>query len=191
MNTTQGFQQWQTMRYVTAEDTALTDYKPADVTATVKGKMTSVHPATVIAVRFLGKGDENDTAIVLFSGWMHPDRTHGPGPGHRFYKATVIMGSKSWAGIPLTDGAWGASATWREADTITSSVDHTGAQELVTANQESILLLPTLGYSHLLLEVLDIGVEATEVTTLGVMWRPFICGEGTMGGVLQPVLAAS
>ncbi len=186
----QGYRQWQTARVITTEDTLLTDYKPADVTAAVFAKMISVHPATAIMLRVLGKDTDNDSAELVISGWMAKEEPKGVGPGHRLWRGKIQLGSKSWAGVPLDDGMWGASATWFEVDIwddTTSAADYDMVEATVLgfdavapsstrlsdpiANQESCLLLPTLGYSHLLLEIRDIG-GAGEMTEIGLLWRP-------------------
>lgn len=181
MRTIQGLKQWQTARVVTAEDTLLTDYKPTDLTATVIAKMISVHPATSIALRAWGKGSSNDVTDLIISGWMDPNSEKGPGPGHRLWRGKLQLGSKTFTDVPLDDGKWGASAAWRESDqfdfVFAGKYDMVGATVLdsthapdVVANQETILLLPVLGYSHLLLEIRNLD-SANEMTEVGILWR--------------------
>jgi hypothetical protein len=82
----------------------------------------------------------------------------------------------------VADGKWGAAATWFEADTWDSStaatdydmvqstrLDATVATILPDQiiNQEAVLLLPTLGYTNLLIEIL-----LTATAEFGVIYRP-------------------
>lgn len=168
-----GIKQWQTARApVTSDDTLLTDYKPADAAAALV-RMIAVHPATAIALRVLGKDTDGDDATLTISGWMDPGRS-GQGPGQRIYTAVVTLGSKSWSGIPLDDhNRWGAAAaTWFEADTFTAVTDHDpmSIPVIEIPNKEACLLIPTLGYTHLLLEITDLG-GVGEMTECGLIYR--------------------
>lgn len=182
MGSIQGLKQWQTARApITTEDTPLTDYKPSDFTDAVQQKSISVHPATAVILRVLGKDADNDTIVLIVSGWMDPNSEKGPGPGHRLWRGEVKLGSKSWADVPLGDGKW-VTGTWQEADTydfFTDAADYdmVGATVLdavqapdLIINQEACLILPTLGYSHLLLEILNMNA-AGEMTEVGILWR--------------------
>lgn len=169
--TVQGTRQWQTARVVAEEDELLTDYKPADLTAAVLAKGIRVKPATAIMVRAIGKDTDGDTAVLHVTGFMDPSKLNC-GPGQRLWIGTITLGARSIATfIPLNDGKWGAAATWFEADTWASTTDSAGATEIVTTDQESCLLLPTLGYDFLLFEVRDIG-GVGEMTEIGFIWRP-------------------
>lgn len=175
-----GFLQWQTWRIVASDDTLLTDYKPADLTAAVKAKTIGVYPATAIIVRAFGKDTDNDSATVVISGWMDVGLKKGGGPGQRLWRGQLLCGSKSFSHAPLNDGKWGAAATWFDVDTwnegATSGYDLAGASRLEIANQECALILPTLGYTHLLVEVTDLD-GANEMTEIGFVWRPVRIGE--------------
>lgn len=174
--------QWQHARYTTAGDTLLTDYKPADFDATVQAKAISVHPHTAIALRCFATDANDDTLSgVVISGWMHPLSKGGCGPGHRLWIGNLILGGKTWTGQPISNapaGTW-PSAAYFEIDTWTSSYNPAGAVALdssVTsgANKESILILPTLGYTQILIEIPSASFAgAGEANAAGFMWRGF------------------
>ena len=181
-----GITQWQTWRLVSTDDTFLTDYKAADVTDAVKKKMIGIYPATAIIIRAFGKDTNADDATVVISAWMDISKPKGGGPGHRLWRGSLICGSKSYSHAPLGDGKWGSADTWFDVDTFNVAAaggyDMAGATRLDsvfvggTADQESVLLLPTLGYTHLLIEVIDLG-GAAEMTEIGFIWRPIRIGE--------------
>lgn len=173
------YKQWQTARVVddATEDTILTAYKPSDITATIKNtKMISIHPATAIMLRAWGKDTDNDTATVTISGWFHQPQSGSSqifSPGHVLWKGTVTLGARSMSStIPIEDGKWGAAATWFEVDTWTSSADPVGATAILTADHGGVLLLPTLGYTHLLFEFTNKDGTGTEMSALGIAWYP-------------------
>jgi len=177
--TTHGIHKWQTGRApVTVSDTPLTDYKPADLTAALQaaGKLSSIFPATAVMIRVLGTDAANEAADIIVSGFMGLGGTFD-GPGHRLYRGLITLGAKSISSyVPLDDGKW-QSGTFLEADTF----DHTGAGDYQMStptrldssitdgipDQEACLLLPTLGYTHLLFEVV-LGTAAS----IGIIYRP-------------------
>lgn len=175
-----GITQWRTWRsQVAAADTQLSDYKPADLTAAVRAaKMIGVHPASVIGIRFFGTDAANEAAGVVISGWMDPGKPGGSGIGHRLWDGDVILGSFKPDVAPVEDKKWDASGYF-EVDTITAATDWVGARELVSTNISSMLILPTLGYTHLLLEF----VTTFSVAEIGAIWRPL-----NMGGSHAPIL---
>ena len=167
--------QWRTLRAITsglAADTLLTDYKPADLTAAVLAKTASIAPATAVALRAFGLGDNNDTVDAVLTGFMDPNSKFTSSLGHRLWRGQLILGNKEVTVAPLADGKWGAAAAWREVDTwdqaAVGGYNPAGATRLEVADQEAVLLLPTLGYSLLLLEV----AALTGTTGFGVLWRP-------------------
>jgi len=182
MGSIQGLKQWQTARApITTEDTFLTDYKPADFTAAVQAKSISVHPATAVFLRVFGRDANEDSVELIISGWMDPNSEKGPGPGHRLWRGLVELGSKSWTGVPLGDGKWD-SKTWQEADTYDfeaslnydmcgcSALDSVNASGDPVTNKEAGLIIPTLGYTHLLLEIGDMN-DTGEMVECGILWR--------------------
>lgn len=165
--------QWQTARApVTAADTALTDYIPSELSAAVKLKMFSVYPATGIIMRFFGQDAGNEKSDVLLTGFMDPLARTGAGPGQHLWRGTVTLGTLSWSGVPISDGKWGASATWFEADTITDVNDYVGATIITSTNLMSSIQFLTLGYSHVLIEFL----ATFDVAKIGAIWRPLTFG---------------
>lgn len=188
---------WRTLRppvSSAAADTPLTDYKPSDVTNAVFDKMASVHPATAILIRAFGQGSNDGTVLLRLSGWMHPRlnkqvaATINAGPGQRLLQGTVILGNKPWTGTPIGDGKWD-NGTWREVDTwplpltaVTDSAVNLGypidaVRDADLADKETCLLLPTLGYTHILAEISG---HAAGATTLGLLYRPIRYGEVNM-----------
>lgn len=181
---------WRTLRApVTSVETPLTSYKYSEfVTAQAAGKVVAVHPASAILIRFFGTDAANEAADVIISGWMSPDVPYrggakDTGPGHRLWRGLVTLGAKSIATfVPIPDGPNWASGTWLEADTISAAAvgDYDMVGDVVLdavtatdgiADQESCLILPTLGYTHLLTEVV-LGTAAS----LGAIYRPISRG---------------
>lgn len=171
---------WQTLRkQVTANDTLLANgYKPSELTAAVQAKGRNIHPATAVLIAAYAKGNNNGTFKATFSGWMDPrtgGHEQGPGPGIRLYQAVVTLGNRTFADQIVANGEWGASATWRIADTWEDGADYdlVGVTEFEVADQDSLILLPTLGFTFLLVEV----TALTNVTEVGFLWRPARVGE--------------
>jgi hypothetical protein len=186
---TSPYTQWQTARAgVVAVDTPLTNYKPADLTAAVRAKMFSIHPATAILLRAFGIGSNNDSGSFILSGWMKPDKpriggVQSCGPGHRLFRGAFILGNKSLGGgLPSEDKKW-LAGTYLEVDTfdpaLGSGYNPVGATRLEQADQESVLLVPTLGYTDILIEVPSLTLVGS-VTNIGFLWRP-----ATVGGVIK------
>lgn len=186
---TSPYTQWQTARAgITAVDTLLINYKPADVSAAVRGKMFSVHPATAILLRGFGVGSSNDSGSFIVSGWMKMDRprvggAQSCGPGHRLFRGAFILGAKSLAGdLPSEDKKWPAG-TYLEIDTfdpaLGSGYNPVGATRIEQADQESVLLIPTLGYTDILIEIPSLTLVGAP-TKIGFLWRP-----ATVGGVIK------
>lgn len=164
------------------EDTLLTDYKPSDISAAEKAKMISVHPATAVFLRFFGKDTANDTGKIYISGWMPPDAEKGPGPGHRLWSATLTLGAKTWSEAPLSDSKWDGGP-WFEVDTIVDIADAVGTTIYAVADQENGVIVPTLGYTHLLFHARDITGGGTEMTEIGILWRPIGFDEVALAGI--------
>lgn len=169
---------WQPWREVvsTALDTVLTDYKPADLTAAVRAKMLAVKPSTVIALRAWGVGADGNDFTLTLSGWMDPKVE--PGAGHRFFSNNVLLGAKVMAGaVVLHDprpGFPGTSAVWREADdwVATPTYNDFNCVDIEGASTHAILLVPTLGYTHLLAEI----SAMTTMTRVLLMTREIVRG---------------
>lgn len=171
------YTQWQTARAsIVAADTPLTNYKPTDLTDAVRAKMFGIHPATAILLRAFGVGAATNSATIIISGWMRPGGKFGSGPGHRLWRGNVVLGSKSLAGeLPNNDKKWLAGTYLEASDwdpTLGSGYDPTVATEVAVANQEAVLLLPTLGYTDILIEA----AALTTLTNIGLLWRPALTG---------------
>lgn len=168
--------QWQTARVVTAADTPLTDYRPAELTTAVKAKMFSVAPASGILLLPLAIGNDNHTNVIQLSGWMDPNKPHTSGPGiHLLTGCTITLGTSVWGttDVPLADGKW-VTGVYRFADTFTITANACGAVEFdaSASNRRAMLLIPTLGFTHLLLEV-----STLNSTKIGFLWRPISYGD--------------
>lgn len=176
---------WQNARApVASSDTPLTNYHSDDLDAAAKKKMIAVKPASAVMLRAFGTDADDEAADVIVSGWMHPFTQTGANFGHRLVRMLVTLGSKGVAKAPsdLQDGAkgkWASSGTtYFEADTYdpaTAGTDYdmTGITRLDTSltdgisNQEAGVIIPTLAYTHLLIEVV-LGTAAS----MGLIWRP-------------------
>ncbi len=167
---------WRTWRFVTADDTPIALIDPSAFNAAARLKAINVNPRfNAIVARFLGKDTDNDTATYKVSGFMDPDAEQnrtGAGPGAVLVSGVLTLGSNTGSVIPLSDGKWGAAATWFEVDTITVATNIALAVVKSGTNLQADLIVPTLGYNFLLLEVTNIGGGGTEMTQLGAMQRP-------------------
>jgi hypothetical protein len=180
------FDQWRTWRTQTTApaDTLLTKYQPSDVTAALKLKMIPLEVGvSIVALRAFGRSAAAQICDVVISGWMDlrtPSQgmdTSLPnvGCGHRLFRGRLTLGTKTIdAGqVPTDDRKWGATAAWLEAigwdATLGGGYNPVGAEVVSVANQEAVLLLPTLGYKSLLIEF---DATATTMTALGALWRP-------------------
>ncbi len=176
-----GIQAWQTWLTdaVTADHTALT---PATMTGLkpgnrVSAQSISVNVARAIALRLFGQDTNNDTATVNLVGWMAGKKTLS-GPGQVLWSGQVILGANTASIIPHSDGRWGAAATWFEVDTFDSSGGHNLAAAAIRAfDGSAIMLLPTLGYSHIQMTVTNVGDGGTEITKLNGLWRAISEGD--------------
>ena len=172
----QGISSWRTWRRISSEDTLVTDFKPANYAAAKSIRLDD--GTSAIAMRGFGKDADNETAIIVVSGWMSTPSAGGVGPGQQLWRGQALLGSRSSAMIPLADAPgsspWGASATWFEVDTWDPTVPN-GLNACVgtmfDGGNQSLLILPTLGYTALMLEIGDLGTGA-EMAEIGVLWRP-------------------
>lgn len=174
--------QWRTLRaVVTATDTLLTNYKPADVSATVLGKAINVEPATAILLRAFGRATAGLIADVVFTGFGSASTERGHGMGHRLWRGRLTLGTKATGAIPHNDGRWGADIDWLEVHdwdhTLGSGYNPASATKIAVANQESVLILPTLNYTTILMEVAP---TTLDMLGLGVLWRPAFTGSSVI-----------
>ena len=181
-NSISGFQRWQTGRIVTSADTYTTNLGP-DNFDNLTGKMIGIHPATAIALLFIGQDAADEVFGIQISGYCDPKNT-GPGPGVRLYKADCTLGASTFSDIPLDDKKWGASATWLFTDTIdtTGGYNENSTQLIGTngADRETMLLVPTLGFTHILVEIGNTSGAAFTTAKVGFMWRETIRGVGIL-----------
>jgi hypothetical protein len=185
---TSGVQQWQTWRVGTETDGALlTDYKPSDLNATYLSRMISIHPGTVIALRAMGLGGDGHGIQIVISGWMNPHRRQrgqlSSGPGQRLWRGNLLLGATVWgaADVPFFDRPtdW-PSGVYREVNNWNSGsgggYDYPGVTKIGTGSAHLMVLLPTLGYTHLLMEFTGPADAVTIATRLGVVWREAVRG---------------
>lgn len=175
--------QWRTLRaVVTASDTLLTNYKPADLTASVvQNKTADIEGYTAIALRAFGRATAGLLADVVFTGFGNASAARGFGMGHRLWRGRLTLGAKATGAVPHNDGKWGTDTDWLEVHdwdhTLGSGYNPVSATKIRAADQESILLLPTLNYTTILMEVAP---TTFNMLGLGVLWRPAF-----MGGMIQ------
>lgn len=181
--------QWQTMRVVlsTALDTVLADKRPGDLTAAFLAKMTPVAPATAVLIQPLVLGDDLGTFALTIYGFMNPAKKGGSGPILELWRDIVTAGGRVWGtvDVPMNDGRWGAAAAWRICDwagTAAFVSDFGSSHVRLKADQDGVLMLPTLGYTHLLAVI----TVMTNVTKVGLLWRPI-----SLGNVITKIHAFS
>lgn len=166
-----GTRTWKTWTrgIVSSDDSLLTKFKPSEFAV---AKAVAVYPDTAIALRIYGRDTNNDTATIVISGWMDPDTRSGVGAGQVLWKGMVTLGSITFTEKPLNDSRWNKDSAWFEVDTWDSSTGSNASSSIVqSGGNQSILIMPTLGYTRLMLEVADLG-GAGEMTELGVLFRP-------------------
>ena len=183
---------WRSMRApVSAKETALADYGPARLTAELEAKMVCVSPATAIVIRGFGLDAANEQVDALtFSGWCFKTIEGSTSPGQILWRGTAILGASAWAtaGIPHTRrpgrGGWNEEQ-WLEVDTWTApTYNYIKAQHLNSTDETSCMILPTLGYTHILAEICE--DTSFTVAQFGLVWRPL----GYDNGVLIPTLGS-
>jgi hypothetical protein len=170
--------QWTTARgVVTSDDTLISDFSPAQYDATMAF---DVNEAPAVLLRGFGYesgASDNKTATMVISGWMDSGATGGVGVGQPLWRGTITLGGTSAAGVPTADNQWDDSNDWNEVDTWDSAVTngHNSCGAIVIGergvDEQSALLLPTLGYSKLMVEYTDL-TGATEMDEVGLVYRP-------------------
>ena len=174
MNIMVASHQWKTWRIVTTEDTLITDWGSSNLTDATK--VIAVRPYSAIMIRCFGEGVENDTANIYITGWMgdvaSPPLEVGRGPGQRLIASTAILGATTTTDDILDDGKWPViteTEGWREVDVYGLATNAPSAAAFA-GNAQTSLVIPTLWYTHLMLEVFNID-GTDEPTTFGVIWR--------------------
>jgi hypothetical protein len=178
-----GLRAWKHWRApVTSDDPALDlDINAGGVVAQTIG----VHPYTAVLVQMLGKDTENDSATVTIVGWMDPSTRAQYGPPTNLWKGQVLLGSQMDGSVSppiIAPEKWGAGPWWRTDTFDISGV--AGGHNLANAavlsgGTEALLVVPTLGFTHLQMHIADVGGGGTEMTTVGAIYRPI-----AMGGVV-------
>lgn len=136
-----------------------------------------------VAVRVFGKNSDNDTATMTIIGWGPAMETRdgpaGPGKGFVLWKGQIQLGSVSITSeSPFAPGGAFAAGTWFEVDTFNDAVtggQNPGGAYVLESLAQGILVLPTLGFPNLLMEITDIG-GTNEMTEVGAIWKPISRG---------------
>ena len=177
--------QWRLWRDVVVKDTFLTDYKPADFDSVVQSKSVYALPGTVLAVRAWGLGSVGWDNTIRFSGWMDPNSSRGSGPGQVLWAGNTQLGTRvfSSADVLYTGGS---PQTWRTVDRFATGSASLYANPSVLggggipAHDDSLFLLPTLGYPYILCEINNIG-DGGYPTRLTILVREAMRGEVVPG----------
>lgn len=161
---------WHTWRVAAEDDTPDTNFRPADIPDSPQ--LISVGDATCVRLRGYGykaSSPSTKTAGLRIVGWMGDKSGDEPGPGQILWNGVLTLGAISINEPPVTDSAWG-SLTWNEVNDWDSSTGSNAAlaAELAGGDQ-SLLILPTLGYKRLSCEITNLG-GATEMDRLGLLW---------------------
>lgn len=178
-------QNWKTWSFfpTTTEVTISRGSTPAGSLGTASRKTVVIYPYSAVALRMFGKNTDGDTATILIRGYMDPLSSLESGPSQELWYGQVALGPESSSSQILIDGRWGAAATWFDVDAYDISGvsgGHNAANAVVVGGgNNAMLLLPTLGYSHIRIDNGDMDGTGTEMTELGVLYR-----EIAMGGVV-------
>lgn len=170
---------WQPGRVVDANDTEITNYKPS---AFVFAKALPVFPYSLIRMRVFGTTSGGTTQFKI-SGWME-NAQRGTGPGLVLWKGTTTLGTVNYGEVPLAGPkALFSGTAWYEGATMTTigGGEHNAGQGVVIGDGtlQAMLLLPTLGFSRLLVEILS---GATGGAKRGFIWHGL-----SSEGILQSV----
>lgn len=127
---------------------------------------------SAILLRGFGKNAENETVTCQIVGWMgRQEQLDATGFGHEIWNGQLSLGAETGSFTPNDDGKWGtADATWFEVDLWDSAAS--GGFNTVQAvtffgGDQSVLLLPTLGYSRLQMTITNMAGMAE----FGCLWR--------------------
>lgn len=163
----------------TDETSFITDFQSGNYVATSPvGSEQWVLPTdnlAALAVRMLGTGNADTKAFVQISGWNGPTSEQGGRtPGQVLWQGQVLLGAQSSAtSQPLP--TW-LSGTYREVDVFDDSLKSASAAGsnpsgamVYAGGTGAMLLVPTLGYTRLILEMIIPGSGG--VTTIGALAR--------------------
>lgn len=162
-----------------------------------QSKMFGIGRAGAIMLRAFG-GDQADLTLadIQISGWMNPAQPnpHVSGPGSILWEGDLLLGAGEVASPGGSDPRWalaeiieGSSPlTWLEVDTWTASYNPFGAVAIDSqhpagaADRDAMLILPTLGYTHIFISILNSSMHfagSGETKRAGFLWRPMLNNE--------------
>jgi hypothetical protein len=169
-----GDRTWRPWRTVaeggTNGETFITNYLPSEFAAS---KAICVHPYTTVALRFFGQDAGGaGTYQVKISGWMSLDGT-GRGPGFLLWHGALTGNATNETNEDLLErqGDWTATPeSWWEAASWTETLNACQAQTITGSNQ-SMLILPTVGFACLMAEIGVMSGAFDEATDkVGIMY---------------------
>lgn len=171
---------WRTARVAIASDTLITDFKSANFSG-AKG-ISAI--GSGIMLRAFGKDTAGDTATLRVIGFMEQHDKRGRGPGFILWRGQLTLGSQTTGAAPLLNeqNDWDSAGNWFTVDDWDPSVasgENAASAVMAQGTNEAVLLLPTLRFTSLMLEIDDIGGGGTEMTELGIMYRE-ITDEGVI-----------
>ena len=171
---------WKTWHPPVAEDDGILSLIP---NSNLNGSIIGVLPYSAVGIRIFGKNSAADTAIMQIVGRMDVGTKVGSGPPQSLWKGQIKLTSSGTSGVPLNDNKWGSTATWFDVDVFDiagASAGHNAANSVILSGSgDALMILPTLGYSHLVMHFSDVGGGGTEMTEVGSLYR-----EIAMGGVV-------
>ena len=165
------------------------DYRASNYSSA--GSVLAADGYPVLALRFFGASDADDLTEVTIAGWMHDTSAanQAVGPGQRLWSGRISNGARTFAPaaseatileIPL------ANITWREADEVIADedIEVSGGSLHATADPggaffyggdgdylQRMLILPTLGYTRLTVQLDHAGSPGTHNIYFAVLAR--------------------
>ena len=149
------------------EDTFITSL-PAS--ALPNGRVAECGDVSAVFVNILGAmsgggSADNKTVTIQITGWR------GNGPGQVLWKGAVTFGAHTFTGS--VEGK-SSSQAWYSADTYTASVNSVLAEPFGAADNQSVLIVPAIGYRQMYIEAEDKdGSTGTEVGIVAADWAPY------------------
>lgn len=180
-----------------AGDSALLTVVSASQGVANHSKMFGIGRAGAIMLRAFG-GDAQDLTLadIQISGWMNPAPSlpHASGPGAILWEGDLILGAGQVTSPGGSDPRWALAEIienqtpldWFEVDTWTASYNPYGAvaydsqHPAGAADRDSVLILPTLGYTHVFISILNSSMHfngSGETKRAGFLWRPMLNNE--------------
>ncbi len=185
------------------------DYRAANYSSA--GSILAADGYPAVALRMFGTGDSsaNDRTEIVISGWMHNTSVAGQrvGPGQRLWSGVFYGGSRTLT--PDTSESVLLetrldSVTWREAfkliadkDTLPSDMEPTADPGTAFIHgghrfkNQQALILPTLGYTRLALQVSHVGSATTRNPYVAILARKLTAAQllslrPPLGGAINP-----